>query len=413
MKFFKFVLLTFIALPAILWAEGGSVYSRLGIGDLTYSYSARRIGMGELGVAVSDREFIGSINPASWTRLNMTRFETALNFQNFKTQSSDISSYHSYTNFSGAVIGVPLERDLGLSLVGGMIPYSTVNYKVVEKHPGSDYPNNVTYDGSGNVSKAFIGGSYKTPWDISIGASFDYYIGKVDYHSTIDFTSNSSYYSAEYQKTYKTAGIGGSFGIISNDLSKMLGLSKISEMRVGLALNVASSFNSDSSYIVYNTNGTDTLATGKTNADLPLRFAAGLSFVYNKAYNITLDYLYQPWNKYKFGNQSALNLRSLQKVSAGIEYKNPDMRETGFFERTMVRGGVSYEQTQYQLYGQGINEYSVYAGFSFPLAYENSIDLAFQYGVRGTTDMSLVKEKIFRTNVTISLGELWFFRPER
>ncbi|MGE5681728.1 MAG: hypothetical protein ACM34K_12695, partial [Bacillota bacterium] len=160
MKLLKYLFIAVLTAPIILHAEGGSIYSRLGVGELHFASSARRIGIGELGVAVFDRDFLGTINPAGWSKLNLTRFETALNFQNFKEQSVAGSNYHSVTNFSGALIGVPVERDLGISFVGGIVPYSSTNYKVVEKNLTGSYPNVITYEGSGNISKAFIGGSY-------------------------------------------------------------------------------------------------------------------------------------------------------------------------------------------------------------------------------------------------------------
>ena len=53
MKIKNFLFL--ILFPLIVFAEGGSPYSRIGLGDLYYSYSARRASFGGLGAAVFDR----------------------------------------------------------------------------------------------------------------------------------------------------------------------------------------------------------------------------------------------------------------------------------------------------------------------------------------------------------------------
>jgi hypothetical protein len=48
-----------------------------------------------------------------------------------------------------------------------------------------------------------------------------------------------------------------------------------------------------------------------------------------------------------------------------------------------------------------------------PLAFDNSIDFGFQFGKRGTKDNGLILENIYKFNVTLSIGELWFVRTDR
>lgn len=411
MKYLKYIW-PLLLIPCMVFAEGGSAYSRIGVGDLFYSFSARRLGMGELGTAVFDRDYLSNLNPASWSRLNMTRFETGLNFQDIHVKDESRSAYSALASFSGFMLGVPIERDLGISIVGGITPYSSVNYNISQTNNDATYPNTVSYEGKGSLSKAFIGASYKLPGDINIGAELDYYIGNSNYYSRITF-NNDNFTNSEYTKTHKISGLGGNFGIISNDFAQLLGMSSITNLRLGAALSLKSSFNSDSSLVMTTVNGTQQLAQSKTIADIPMRFAAGMNFIYKNSYLFSFDYLYQPWSEYTFNNMTEPNLRNLQKVSAGLEYRSSDMRSAGFWEKILLRAGLSYEQSQYQLNGQGINQYSVYGGFSVPLEYENYIDIGLQYSTRGTTESNLVREDTFRLNVSVSLGELWFLRSER
>jgi hypothetical protein len=143
---------------------------------------------------------------------------------------------------------------------------------------------------------------------------------------------------------------------------------------------------------------------------LPYRIAAGASFVLNKKYLFSLDYLFQPWSKYALNGKTSPYLRDSYKVSAGFEYR--PIKETGqsFWEQVMLRLGLTYEQTQYYVNGQGINEYSVMGGISLPLSYENTLDLSLAYSIRGTNDFNLFKEKLIRLTGSVSLGELWFLR---
>jgi hypothetical protein len=246
---------------------------------------------------------------------------------------------------------------------------------------------------------------------MSLGASFDYYLGNLNYYSRINF-QNTDFTNSEYQTQYKSSGLGGTFGLISNDFSKLLNLSSISNLRLGASYSFRSEFNADSGEVRTTSLGTSTLTSSKSRLQLPMNFGLGLSFVYNNSFQFLLDYFYQPWSQYKFNGKELSGLRDDHKLSAGVEYRNPNANARGFWETLMLRGALSYEKTQYQLNGKGVDQYSVYGGVSLPLEYENTLDLGLQYSMRGSTENNLLKENIFKLNVTLSLGELWFFRPQ-
>jgi hypothetical protein len=83
----------------------------------------------------------------------------------------------------------------------------------------------------------------------------------------------------------------------------------------------------------------------------------------------------------------------MHKISTGFEYKPGQIIGASVWEQIIWRAGLSYEKTQYLINNQGIDQYSVFGGFSFPLGIENSIDIAVQYSMRGTTDSGLLKEE--------------------
>ncbi|MGE5353125.1 MAG: hypothetical protein ACM3P0_13660 [Acidobacteriota bacterium] len=412
MKFIKpIIILLFLSSLAFAQKQGGSVYSRFGIGELDRAYSARRLGLGELGIAVYDRDFLGTLNPAGWTRLNLTRFEIAVNFQDLNTKDNNQSRYSTLTRFSGFTLGVPLQRDWGLSLVAGITPYSNVSYNVMQNQADLQNPYSVTYEGNGSVTRTFIGTSYSLPFDVSLGASFDYYIGNLNYFSRMTF-QNPNFTNPEYQTSYKSTGLGGTFGVISNDFAKLLKLGSVTNLRLGAAYSFRGEFDADSGQALTTSLGLGELSSQKSTIKVPMSLGLGLNFTLNNAYTVLVDYFYQPWSKYEFNGRTSQNLRNDQKVSAGVEYRNPDIRARGFWETLILRGALSYEKTQYQVNGKGVDQYSVYGGVSLPLEYENTLDFGLQYSMRGSTEPNLLKENIFRLNVSLSLGELWFLRPQ-
>jgi len=57
MKKVKYILISLI-IPVIINASGGSLYTRIGVGDYYNTNSARRLAIGGLGAAVADVEHI-------------------------------------------------------------------------------------------------------------------------------------------------------------------------------------------------------------------------------------------------------------------------------------------------------------------------------------------------------------------
>jgi hypothetical protein len=118
-------------------------------------------------------------------------------------------------------------------------------------------------------------------------------------------------------------------------------------------------------------------------------------------------------SKYSFNEIKESNLRDIHKLSAAFEYKAKRAPAMTTVDLIIWRFGLGYEQTQYIFNGQGINQYSTYAGLSYPLGIDNTIDLAIQYSMRGTTDFGLLKEHGVKLYVGLSFGELWFLTNER
>jgi len=393
-----------------------SIYSRFGLGDVQSSYSARRLGMGQMGTSVADEDFIGTLNPAGWNKLKMTRIEFGVAFSgSFVSADNFENRYYAGTQFTGFTMAFPVSSVYGIGIAMGIVPVTNVNYTVTD-HQSSANPNigdyDISYVGSGGLSKVFIGSSYKLPLlDINIGATLDYYFGNLNYASTITF-ANADNLTATYQTTYQPKGIGTTLGFISPDF--LAGTSSaFSDFRIGASANIIPKMNTDTLQTSTSTLRTDTVTTAPVNMKIPYRLNAGMSVLISKKYLVTIDVAYQPWSYYSLNNIKSNNMRDLFLISAGTEYR--PVRELGgtFWNQVILRGGVSYEQTQYIINNTGINQVSVFGGFSVPLSYANTIDVGIQYSTKGTTDAMLLKESGFKFAFGLSLGDIWFLREEK
>ncbi|MCX6173561.1 MAG: hypothetical protein NTZ27_02270 [Ignavibacteriales bacterium] len=413
MKKIKIIMLLLLATIPLM-AQGGSLYSGFGIGDLRTSYSARRFAMGEMGIALSDVDYLNSMNPAGWNSLRLTRFELSMNYNGSNIQSASSSAFYSKTGFNGMMLGFPVEHDLGLSVTLGQVPYSQVGYEI-KTNVNDTLVGNYNYSdqGEGGISKMFIGTSYRLPFDFSIGLSYDYYIGRVTHNLVANFDATSTFKSATFEKETSYHGMGFTSGIISSDLSKLFGSTEFKDFRIGFVYTPSVTLSADSVNNSTTSIGTITTSTGSIKNNLPYKLGIGTTFKYTNNYTFTLDYLYQPFSEYTSNGKQDINLQNYYKLGLGFEYRNADTRSNAFWDHVMYRTGLSFEQTQFKIKETGINQYSIYGGISLPISFDNTIDLAFQYAKRGTTDNNLLLENIYKFTVTISIGDLWFIRPDR
>jgi hypothetical protein len=414
MKKIKLFIMAALLITTEVFSSGGSLYTRFGLGDVYYDFSARRMGMGGLGIALSDKDYLNYLNPAGLTDLRLVRFETGMFYVGDNMQDNSSSTYNANTFFSGFMFGIPLEHDLGITAIFGVVPVTNVNYAVSQQGTDTNFSSHtLDYNGQGGISKIFLATSYKLPFGISLGISYDYYVGKIDYNSAITFASTTDFSDATFSKQYSYHGMGMTAGLISGDLSKILPFNGIKDFKIGMIYSSTVPLQCDS--IISLTSSTETIETalGTSKVSLPYKFGIGAAFILQDNYQFTLDYLYQPFSQMTFGGVSFPYMQDYRKMSLGFEYRNQDVRATTFWDLVMLRGGLSYEKSQYIFNGTSINQISAYTGCSIPLGYDNSLDLAFQYGRRGTKDNDLLQENIFNFSISFSFGEIWFLRSER
>lgn len=403
----KYFILSFV-LTVSVFGQTNSNYTRFGLGDLEYNYSARRLGMGELGTALSDRDFINSINPAGWHELNFSRIEFGFRYNGNMVSSNTVSNYYSEANFSGFALAFPVSKENGIAISFGLLPFTFVDYNVnnTQNIPSSTETYTTEFSGRGGVNKIYIGSSYKLPFNLVLGATFDYYFGNINYNSKTIF-SRSDMLSVEYNKKLNPKGIGGTFGIISPDFSSVFNSNSVKNFRFGLSVIQSAELKGDSLFTTTYSSKTDTVVNGALALNIPTRINAGITFNYYENYIFAIDFSTQDWSTYTLNGANSPNLRRMNKLAFGMEYR--PSREMGW-NAMIWRFGGGYEQTQYIINNVGINQFSVSAGFSLPLAPQNTLDIGIQFAMRGTKDSQLLKENLIKLNLGISFGELWFTR---
>lgn len=412
MKLLKSLLIAVLITVPVL-ADGGSLYTRKGIGDLYFALSARRLALGGGGIALNSTNDISILNPASWFSIKKTRFDAGLFVNNLYLESSSSSVKYSQTNLYGFSFAAPIDTANGIVFAGGLTPYSNVFYEVeyrkTDQYVG-DY--SASYEGNGGINKLFFGLTAKLPLNFVLGAAFEYYYGEIEYNSSMTI-DDDEFYNGIFTNSNNYQGRGINVGILSPDLSSIFGTDDITNFRIGAAVDYIFSMKRDSSEISGNSDSTYISYSVNQTIDVPTRFSFGAAMKLFKRYQVVADYIYQPFEQYKVDGTKPGIYQNLHRISGGLEYTNPSPKKDSFWDRIALRLGFSYEQSQYKMNGVSLSQYAIHAGFSIPLSSENSIDVAFQYGKRGTTDNSLIKETFYNLDFGISLGELWFQKIER
>jgi hypothetical protein len=415
MKTILLNILIFLFTFSVINAQSSSVYSRYGIGDLELGYSPKMISMGDIGVTQLDPDHLIVSNPASWSALTRTRIEFGFGYKGVLISDQNQSNFTSETEFKGFTFGFPVSQEYGIGFVAGLVPYSRVSYKAVEKFPSSDQvipAYKVIYEGKGGLSKIFIGSSVKLPLGFYGGVTLDYYFGNQNYFSSIEFDNSEDFINTIYENSRSSTGFGTTAGIISSNLSSDFNLGFFNDLRLGFSFSYMGNLNTDTLLTSTSLFLVDTVAFASTETKVPLRFNGGISFAFEESYNVSIDYMFQPMSEYRFNYLNDIHLRDALKISAAFEYK--PKRSVGMtnWEQIIWRFGLSYEQTQYKFNGEGINQFSTFAGLSYPMGMDNSLDFAVQYSLRGTKDNNLLSENSVRVLVGLSFGELWFFRSD-
>jgi len=379
----------------IVPAQTSSNYTRFGVGEMVYSYSGRSLGLGGLGVSILNENHLNFVNPASLTKVRLTRVEFGANYNGVFLSDNNNSGFYTSGGFDGVTLAFPVNRNNGITLSMGLLPFSNVSYLDVETTSSKTDPSDefiTTYEGSGSLSKLFLGTSLKLPFDLSLGVTMDYYFGSLTYYSKLEFTNNVSKRKSEFNNKRRPGGFGSTIGIITPDISKLFSSNSLSDFRLGFSVNLFSELDTDTLLIRTSVVGVDTLSNENVKMHLPTRIFAGMSFVLNKEFLFTFDYTLQNWSDYTFNGAKSGNLKNSSRFSFGIEHNNKN--RVGVFnqEHMVWRLGVSYEKTLYRFKGEDINQLAFYSGISLPLSFKNSLDLGLEFSLRGTNNSNLIKE---------------------
>ena len=397
-----------------LAGNGGSAYSRYGIGDIGHFPSYRATGTGGGGIAAISGTSVGAYNPAAWAHLSTTMFSAGVLYQGYSTKDDSSSEYLGSASFNHIALAIPVAAASGIVFGAGLSSFSEVNYDIVSVFPFNGIDSKLEYRGSGGLTAAHIGFSASARKSFHFGTKLNYYFGTIR-HTVNQKFSSTDYTSSSVERTARLKGIGFTFGCIYGGLSDLFGLPEMRTLDFGAVFSPVSYLNSSNEkYLEYTTDriaARDTAAEKDSKVLLPASAGFGLAYR-TESFLLTGEVFYQNWARYDARGVNRSDYRDSWRYNAGAELLPRREVYSTFLQRISFQLGTYYNSTYYRIGGEPLNEIGVTGGAGLPVFRDGRIYIAAEYGIRGTTDMHRTKDNILRIFISLNSGERWFVKAE-
>ncbi len=401
-----------------------SPYSRYGLGDILDNSIAQSQALGGVSQGFRSSTWINYSNPASYSSLELSTFQTSVNLSITEQSTAASTQKVKNGNLASLAFGIPLKKGWGLSF--GLLPFSSIGYKFSNF---STAPNGeevqYLYNGSGGLNKVFLGTGISpfinksdSSWlkGFSLGINASYIFGNMTYERRAIFTdANTQLNNLRDIDYFKIGDFDLDYGI-----QYRANLKKKWSLISGITLSTATKLHAEHSglgqtYTVINDfeSAKDTVYSFqnvKGNIQMPTRLGFGILANKSDKLMIGADFKTQDWSKFSsFGVKDSLN--NSNSISLGVQYIPNPSSGRGFWKHVQYRAGVNYSTTYLKIRNTLLTQQSVNFGAGFPIIKSlSTLNVAFQYGVRGTTTDNLVKEKFYGLSVGLTFSDKWFIK---
>ena len=408
----KFLIPIFLLFSIVSFAQQGSAspYSYYGIGDVRFKGTNENNAMGGISIA-PDSIHINLQNPASYSSLKLTTFTIGSTFSATKLKSYNGDNKAQRTTLDYLAVALPLKK---FGVAFGLIPYSTVGYKVKTI---DDVNQEIRqYSGSGGMNKVFAGVGYQVTPKLSVGADFTYNFGRI-ITNNIKYLGDSQLGTQE-KNTSDLSGFNVNIGAMYNrKITKKL------DFYSGITYTPQSNLKSQNERDIYSikylgdltstpVDYLDTI-TSKATIKLPSKLAIGAGIGESKKWLIGTEVTFLGSNSFsnRLSSISNASYENGIKYSVGGFYIPNYNSFSNYFKKITYRGGFRYEKTGLIINEQSIKDYAFTGGIGLPMIGTfSNINVGFELGRRGTAKANLVEENYTNVIISLSLNDKWFSR---
>ena len=386
-----------------------SPYSSSGLGELAYPGMPHNIAMGEVGIATPSYWSINTVNPALLANNQLTTFQVGFqgDYRNFSTSNTSQSNGTGGLRFLS--LALPVKPRRWASSVG-LTPYSTVNYNFFETVPvpDTDFTSRQAFEGEGGLTRLDWANGIRLSGKFLVGFKASYVFGSIRKSSRSIVAGDDSPFSIRYnvQESYRDF-------IFQMGAFYKIALTDTKGFNVGATYSPSITLNGTRDENFTRVSAGTPIATNEINEDLPAQFdlphEIGLGVAYEDLNHLTigLDVTLTQGGEYAADPE---NFRETLRISAGMEFIPDYSSVRSYFQRISYRAGVSFVQLPYIAQGQDINDFGVSFGSAFPISGLSTIDTAFKFGWRGSTQEGLIRENYVQFVFGITINDRWFIK---
>ena len=411
----------FICLILVSEAYGQAArtpYSSYGIGEPYGNALINHQGMAGIGVSQPQFWYINSQNPALLVYNSIqTVFQAGIIAERRNISGDTLSERTQGGNMNYLVTAFPIKPTRWTTSVG-LMPYSSVNYKLQYNEGIENSPEQVSVseEGSGGLTQLYWSNGVRIAKGVAVGLKAAYIFSSIvnKYkNQLINSDQPVNYLAAIEEKSYVKDFTFGTGISISKD-------SLFSQQRYrlsfGAVYNFATDLNTTKTDRLYRTTPTDdTLnvsvlpSSRKGYYSIPASFTVGLSLSRGARWSVGSEFSYQNWADFRNVYGQPETLDESWRIALGGEITPDQFAAENYFKRLTYRAGLSMEQSPFLANGTTVKDIGINFGFSLP-AGRSSLDLAFKYGRRGDKAENLLEEDYFKVYFGITFNDQWFIK---
>ncbi len=416
------------SMVAFAQSSTNSPYSRFGLGTISPLSTSFNRGMAGVAYGFHEQNQVNYQNPASYASVDSLTFlfDAGLGLQLTNFEEGGVKRSAQNANFEYVVSSFRLFKHFGVSF--GLLPYTNIGYNYsitanVNDSPSTSSPD-VTYtniySGSGGLHQIYLGAGYSPLSNLSIGFNIAYLWGDLQHridntYSEGSINTLSKVYNTTVRSYKADFGIQYTFPLKNKD-----------EFTFGATYSLGHKLKGNPECLLISTNPQTSVSdsiTYRANGELKLPhvFGAGIMYNHHNKLKMGVDYQFQKWSSLEMpqlvgiGKERRYNMvkdlyKNRHKVSLGADYTNGD-QYSKYINRMHFRAGVSYAMPYFKINGHdGPKEFAATIGVGLPLTsgYSRYSMLNVSAEWVNQSVMGMVKENMFRINVSLTFNERWF-----
>jgi len=410
-RFFINFFLLLIALNVSAQVRTHLPYSIFGVGEINPKGLSRNLGMGKTGIANASGHYLNNLNPASYHDLDSISFffDFGLGMDFVKYETSYETQHGHDINVKDIAMGYKVAKNWTGGI--GIVPFSTVGYKITSQKNVEGTTDLFTADltGNGGLTQFYMDNAYVLFHHLSLGITTSYVFGSITNSETVHYDKLVSTITST--TTSHVNKVMADFGF-----QYFFNLNKNSRLSVGGVFGNSHDLNFKQELLITQSTGQtfEDKVTQEGTFNFPLYIGGGITFEMSNKLTVNADYMFRNWSA---TNENSTNTQfsyvNTNAYRLGAEYIPGRMNEYGFMGRIAYRAGFYSEDYYIEINNKSINETGFSAGFGIPfLKNKTTVNFSYNSGVRGSTNNGLIRERYHSFVVSFSLHDWWFIKTK-